>query len=110
MSLVPVVLDLEGVFCVVIGAGAVAERKIGTLLRGGARVRVVAPVATPAIRAWARRGRLDWRRTTWRPASRRGARLVLACASDDAVNRAVAVRARSAGVFSAWRTIRISAR
>jgi precorrin-2 dehydrogenase/sirohydrochlorin ferrochelatase len=99
MSLVPLVLDLEGVLCVVVGAGAVAERKIGTLLRGGARVRVVAPAATPAIRALARRGRLDWRRSGWRPASLRGARLVLACASDVAINRAVAARARSAGAF-----------
>jgi len=99
MSLVPVVLDLEGVLCVVVGAGAVAERRIRTLLRGGARVRVVAPVATPAVRRWARRGQLDWRRSVWRPVSLRGARLVLACASDAAVNRAVTARARSAGAF-----------
>lgn len=44
----------------VAGAGAVAERRIPRLMQVGARVRVVAPGATDAIRAWALEGRLEW--------------------------------------------------
>ncbi|MCS7139494.1 MAG: bifunctional precorrin-2 dehydrogenase/sirohydrochlorin ferrochelatase [Candidatus Nezhaarchaeota archaeon] len=43
MSKLPILLDLKGKLVVVIGGGKVAQRKIVTLLRYGARVRVYEP-------------------------------------------------------------------
>ncbi len=90
MALIPLMLDLAGVPCLVVGAGRVAERKVRVLRRAGARLSLVAPRATPQLRAMARRGALRWRRRRFRLADLRGARLVFAATSDEAVNNAVA--------------------
>lgn len=46
--------------CLVVGAGKTAEEKIPTLLRCEATVIVVAPAATPAVRAWAASDKITW--------------------------------------------------
>lgn len=94
MGCVPFILELEGVPVLVVGAGRVAERRIGTLLRAGARVRVAAPEATRRVRALARRRSLRWVKSSYRPALLRDAVLVLAVTSDPAVNHVVALDAR----------------
>ena len=58
-SLFPMFLKLEARQCLVIGAGKVAEPKIGGLLDTGARVRVVALAASSAVREWARVGKIE---------------------------------------------------
>ena len=58
-NLFPMFLKLEGKQCLVVGAGNVGEPKIGGLLETGARVRVVALAASPAVREWARAGKLE---------------------------------------------------
>lgn len=95
----PVSLNLAGIGCRVVGAGRVAERKIGTLLRAGARVTVIAPRATRRIAELSRRRLLSWRRAAFRPGSLAGARLVFAATSDPAVNRAIAREAARRGLF-----------
>jgi cation diffusion facilitator CzcD-associated flavoprotein CzcO len=47
----PVFLDLRGRRCLVVGGGAVGERKVLALLDAGARVTVVSPALTPALGA-----------------------------------------------------------
>lgn len=46
--------------CLVVGAGKTAEDKIPALLRCGASVIVVAPVATRTIQAWAGENKIIW--------------------------------------------------
>ena len=58
-SLFPMFLKLEGKQCLVVGAGKVGESKIGGLLETGARVRVVSLDASPAVREWARAGKIE---------------------------------------------------
>lgn len=58
-SLFPMFLKLAGKSCLVVGAGAVGEAKIGALLGTGARIRVVAREATATTRDWAAAGRID---------------------------------------------------
>ena len=58
-SLFPMFLKLEGRQCLVVGAGRIGEPKIGGLLETGARIRVVALEASPAVREWAREGKLE---------------------------------------------------
>ena len=49
----PVVLNIKGRLCCVVGAGNVAERKIQSVLNAGANVRVVGFDPTPKIKALA---------------------------------------------------------
>jgi precorrin-2 dehydrogenase/sirohydrochlorin ferrochelatase len=58
-SLFPMFLKLKGKRCLVVGAGNVGEPKIEGLLETGARVRVVALQASPAVREWARAGKIE---------------------------------------------------
>lgn len=58
-SLFPMFLKLQGKRCLVVGAGNVGEGKIEGLLETGARVRVVAMQASPAVREWARAGKIE---------------------------------------------------
>jgi precorrin-2 dehydrogenase / sirohydrochlorin ferrochelatase len=60
MSLFPMFLKLEGRSCLVVGAGKVGESKIRSLLVARAKLRVVAPWATPAVAGWARAGVVQW--------------------------------------------------
>lgn len=48
-SYYPAFLLLEGKKCVVVGGGAVAERKVASLLKAGASVRVVSPALTSGL-------------------------------------------------------------
>ncbi|MCZ8513326.1 bifunctional precorrin-2 dehydrogenase/sirohydrochlorin ferrochelatase [Paenibacillus filicis] len=52
----PVMLDLKGKPCIVIGGGAVAERKTASLLEAEAEVTVVSPECTEQLNAWADAG------------------------------------------------------
>ena len=95
----PIVVTLNQVPVTVVGAGAVAERKIKTLLEGGARVTVVSPAATPPVEAWAAEGRLTLKRRPYRAGDLKGARLAYAATSLPEVNRAVRVEALAEGVW-----------
>ncbi len=44
----------------VVGGGAVGERKTGTLLDGGSAVTLISPDVTPGLEAWIHEGRLQW--------------------------------------------------
>src|SRR5258705_3447683 len=65
MSLFPMFLKLADRQCLVVGAGKIGESKIRSLLVAHAKVRVIAPWATPTVTAWARAGLLDWEARTF---------------------------------------------
>lgn len=99
MSLFPAFLKLAGRRCVVIGAGRVAQEKIDGLLRAGAKVRVVAPRATPRIRAWARARKISWDARPFRPSDLVGAFLAVAATSSPALHASIYSQARRRGVL-----------
>lgn len=103
ISLYPVFLKLEGRQVLVVGAGTVGERKIESLLAAGARVRVVAPEATPRVRDLAQAGALEWRTRPFEDADAEGAWLIVAATPDAAAQglAAAAGRARRAFVIAA---------
>lgn len=90
-------LATEGQLAVVVGGGAVAERRVDSLLAAGARVRVVSPALTPGLSALAADGRLEAVPRGWAPGDGAGAMLVLAATGDPEVDRLVAEEARAAG-------------
>jgi len=99
MDYLPVFLDLRGRSALVVGAGAVAARKIALLLRAGARLRVVAPHACDEVRALQSAGRIEWLAAEFQAQHLDGQQLVVAATDRPAVNRSAAAAARAAGVW-----------
>lgn len=92
-------LDLAGRDVLLVGAGAVAERRLPDLLRAGARVTIVAPDATAAITARAARGEVAWHPRRFRPTDLQGTWFVHTATGDPAVD---AVVARAAEAQRVW--------
>ena len=96
-SLYPMLVDLVGRRCVVIGGGPVAERKVSRLLQCGAEVCVVTPEATDALAGMASVGRITLQVRPVRPSDLAGAFLVFAATNDSGLNRVLAEAARRQG-------------
>lgn len=94
----PIFLEVRGRLCLVVGGGAVAERKVRALLTQGAAVRVVSPTLTPALAAEVAAGHVAHRNRPFAPADLTGASLAFAATDDPAVNAAVAAAAEAARV------------
>lgn len=94
----PVFLEVGGRLCLVVGGGAVAERKARALLAQGAAVRVVSPTLTAALAAEAAAGRIAHLERPFTPTDLEGAFLAFAATDDAAVNAAVAAAADAARV------------
>jgi precorrin-2 dehydrogenase / sirohydrochlorin ferrochelatase len=92
----PILLNIEGQKCVVVGAGKIAAGKIAGLLNYGAKIVVVSPRATRQIKDQARAGVLTWHQRRFLPRDIQGAFLVIAATNSSEVNGTVfrACRAR----------------
>ncbi len=98
MSLLPIFLKLEERQCLLVGAGTVALEKIGSLLKTGARLRVVAPKARAEIQELAAEGKLEWLRRAFEPADLDGNFIVIAATDVPEVNAAVYREAAARGI------------
>ena len=94
-----VCVDLNGRRCLVVGAGRVAERKIGSLLEAGALVRVVSPDAVDEVAELARQGKIDWQQRGFAESDLEGVFLVVGATGDPEVNRQVYQAADSASIL-----------
>ncbi len=92
-------LELRGRRVVLIGAGTVAQRRLGRLLAAGADVLVISPEATPAVQAMAENGQLSWQRRPYAVGDLDGAWYALAATADPQVNAAVLAEAERRQVF-----------
>ncbi|MFQ5329574.1 MAG: bifunctional precorrin-2 dehydrogenase/sirohydrochlorin ferrochelatase [Thermodesulfobacteriota bacterium] len=99
MAYHPIFLDIEGKPSIVIGGGAVAERKISSLLDGGAVVTVVSPDVTAGIEAFYRSGRITLHRRPYQDGDLKGHLLAYSATNRREVNRAVREEAERAGVL-----------
>ncbi|MGA2755052.1 MAG: siroheme synthase CysG [Terracidiphilus sp.] len=100
MSLLPVFLKLEGRRCLLVGAGTVALEKIGSLLKTGLRLRVVAPEARAEVQELAAEGKLEWVQREFEPADLDGSFIVIAATDVPEVNAAVYREAVTRGIPS----------
>ncbi|HET8662517.1 MAG TPA: uroporphyrinogen-III C-methyltransferase [Micromonosporaceae bacterium] len=98
-SLYPLALRLGGRRVLVVGGGAVATRRVPALLDAGAQVVLVSPVVTPALRALAQAGRLEWVPRRFEPADLDGAWLVQVAVDDRAAAERVSAAAETRRVF-----------
>jgi precorrin-2 dehydrogenase/sirohydrochlorin ferrochelatase len=99
MGYYPISLDLVGRPCLVVGGGAIAERKIAGLVEAGARVTVVSPSLTPALLRLATEAPLRWRPREYAQGDAAGFTLVMVATDDRAVNAAVAAECRERGIW-----------
>ncbi|MGO4223154.1 siroheme synthase CysG [Lysobacter sp. TAF61] len=88
--LFPVFADLRGRDVLVVGGGAVAQRKAEALLEAGARVRLGAPEISAALSHHAGEGRIQHLQGPFQAHWLDGAWLAIAATDDQAVNQAVA--------------------
>ncbi|MFA5490181.1 MAG: siroheme synthase CysG [Candidimonas sp.] len=99
MRLFPLFADLEGRRVLVVGGGAVAERKVKSLLACGAKLTVGAPDATTELMQLHRRGAIQWIPLGFRPEWLDDAWLVVAATDDKAANGRIAELAAERRLF-----------
>ena len=98
-KLFPMFLKLSNRPCLVVGAGAIAESKIASLLDAGGRVRVVAPEATLQVRAGAQSKTLEWLQRAFEPTDLDGMFLVIAATSSTELHERIFEEASRRGVL-----------
>ena len=98
-SLFPMFMKLEGKQCLVVGAGKVGEPKIAGLLETGARIRVVSIDTTPAVREWAREGKIELELRAFANDDLQGAFLVVAGTASRTLNERIYHEAQRLGVL-----------
>jgi precorrin-2 dehydrogenase len=98
-KLFPMFLKLSARPCLVVGAGAIAESKIASLLEAGGHVRVVAPEATPQVRSWAQSNILEWHPRPFEPDDLDGMFLVVAATSSTELHERIFEEATRRGVL-----------
>ena len=99
MGYYPVLLDLAGRRCVMVGGGIIAGRRVDGLLAAGARVTVISPRLTPALAALAAEGRIEHEPRSYRDGDLAGAELAFVATDTGEVNAAVAREARERGIW-----------
>jgi precorrin-2 dehydrogenase / sirohydrochlorin ferrochelatase len=99
MGYYPVLLDLAGRRCVMVGGGGVAERRIDGLLTAGAEVIVISPRLTPTLTALVAEGRIYHEPRGYRDGDLAGADLAFVATDAGEVNAAVAREARERGLW-----------
>jgi precorrin-2 dehydrogenase / sirohydrochlorin ferrochelatase len=95
---VPVFLVGSSLRCLVVGGGAIAQRKVEGLLDAGAKIVVVSPMLTPVLSSLVKHGRIEWKPGKYRSRSLKGANLVIGATNDAAANERVFLDACKAGI------------
>jgi precorrin-2 dehydrogenase/sirohydrochlorin ferrochelatase len=95
----PIFLELGGRPVAVVGGGKVAERKVRSLIRAQAAVRVISPKLTPGLERLAAKGKVTVTRRGYRKGDLERAALVFAATDNPATQRAVRRDAKAAGAF-----------
>jgi precorrin-2 dehydrogenase/sirohydrochlorin ferrochelatase len=95
----PIFAVIEDKPCLVVGGGAVGERKVADLMAAGARVTVVSRTLTPELAALADRGKIRYLPEDFREAQVEGMALVMAATDDPQVNARVSAAAQARAIW-----------
>jgi precorrin-2 dehydrogenase/sirohydrochlorin ferrochelatase len=99
MKTYPIFAIIENKPCLVVGGGAVGERKVADLMAAGARVTVVSRTLTPELAALADRGEIRYLPEDFTAAQVEGMTLVMAATDDPEVNAAVSAAAQARAIW-----------
>ncbi len=97
--MLPAMLRMDGADALVVGGGPVAARRAATLAESGARVSVVAPSASEAMRRLVGAGIVSWSERAFEDQDADGKRLVVAATNERDTNAAIAEAARARGAL-----------
>jgi uroporphyrin-III C-methyltransferase/precorrin-2 dehydrogenase/sirohydrochlorin ferrochelatase len=90
MEFFPIFLNLKNRSCLVVGGGAIAERKTALLLRAGADVTLISPDLCHNLTTWRDMGRYTHQAREFRDEDLSKQHLAIAATNDPAVNRHIA--------------------
>ena len=99
MGYYPVFLELNERRCVVIGGGAVAERKVAALVKAGARITVISPELTINLAAWSQQQKIHAIARVYGAGDLAGYEIAFVATDDPQVNAAVYEEGKSRGVW-----------
>lgn len=99
MKTYPIFAVIENKPCLVVGGGAVGERKVADLMAAGARVTVVSRTLTPELAALADQGEIRYLSEDFTEAQVEGMALVMAATDDREVNAAVSAAAQARAIW-----------
>ncbi len=99
MRYYPIFLDIKRKPCVVIGGGNVAERKVLSLLDAGARVLVISPELTPALKKLASKKKIGYCPKSYERGDLKGFFLAYSATNNSRVNKAVFKEAKEQAVL-----------
>jgi precorrin-2 dehydrogenase/sirohydrochlorin ferrochelatase len=95
----PVMLNIENKPCVIFGGGSVAARKARELLNCEARLTIVSPALSEALKQLYQEGRFSWVEDVYKESDLKGAWLCFACTDHEETNRLIAETAERQGIF-----------
>ncbi|WMT40138.1 bifunctional precorrin-2 dehydrogenase/sirohydrochlorin ferrochelatase [Paenibacillus sp. D2_2] len=96
---IPIMLDLRGCKCLLVGGGLVAERKVVTLLPSGAEILIVSPRLTPKLKQTWQQGQITWIQRCYQKGDLQGSFMVFATTDQPSVNDQIAAEAQELGIM-----------
>ena len=99
MAYFPLFIDLQNKRCVVVGGGAVAARKVETLLQFGAAVTVISEACGGRMRELAESGRISYRAGRYQAGDLQDAFLAIAATDDREINARIYEEATERGIW-----------
>lgn len=93
----PLILDLTGKSCLVVGGGEVATRRIESLLHAHAEITVIAPEVSQEIAEWSQLGKVSWQQVAYSSQAVTAYTLVVAATDHPEVNYAIWEAVHNAG-------------
>ncbi|MEQ8187943.1 MAG: bifunctional precorrin-2 dehydrogenase/sirohydrochlorin ferrochelatase [Candidatus Eremiobacterota bacterium] len=96
----PMLLNLSGRKCIVIGGGIVAERKVCSLLDSGGSVSVIAPSITDCLIGLSQENKITFINRAYEKGDLKGAFLVIAATDSSQVNKSVYEETRELGIMA----------
>jgi uroporphyrin-III C-methyltransferase/precorrin-2 dehydrogenase/sirohydrochlorin ferrochelatase len=98
VDFLPVFLNIKNQPCLVAGGGEIAARKVGLLLRAGARVTVVSPLLNDALTELHVVGKIQHRAAHFQESDLAGTALAIAATDDIAVNQLISESAKQRSI------------
>ncbi|MFH1776701.1 MAG: bifunctional precorrin-2 dehydrogenase/sirohydrochlorin ferrochelatase [Candidatus Omnitrophota bacterium] len=89
MRYYPIMLNIKGKDCIVIGGGVVAERKVLSLLVAGGKITIISPNITKRLRQLLKQKKIIYKKRKFQEAFLHNASVVIAATANQKVNQEI---------------------